>query len=94
MLHSIFWQNLSPDGGGRPGGELAAAIDEYIGSFGAFSKRLSTATTGVQGSGWEILGYEPLSDRLNIERLYVWESTGRSRSATTGGFAGVRVFQS
>jgi len=31
VLHSIFWQNLSPDGGGRPGGEPAAAIDEYFG---------------------------------------------------------------
>ncbi len=70
VLHSIFWQNLSPDGGDRPDGELAAAISEYFGSFEAFSKRLSTATTGVQGSGWGVLGYEPLSGRLIIEQLY------------------------
>lgn len=37
VLHSIFWKNLSPDGGGRPDGELAAAIDEYFGSFESFS---------------------------------------------------------
>jgi len=70
VLHSIFWQNLSPDGGDRPDGELADAISEYFGSFGAFSKRLSTATTGVQGSGWGVLGYEPVSGRLIIEQLY------------------------
>ena len=70
VLHSIFWQNLSPDGGDRPDGALAAAIDEHFGSFEAFSKRLSTATTSVQGSGWGVLGYEPLSQRLIIEQLY------------------------
>jgi len=70
VLHSIFWQNLSPDGGDRPGGELAKAINEYFGSFEAFSKRLSTATTGVQGSGWGVLGFEPVSGKLIIEQLY------------------------
>jgi len=70
VLHSIFWRNLSPDGGGRPDGELADAITEYFGSFEGFSKRLSTATTGVQGSGWGVLGYEPVSGRLIIEQLY------------------------
>ncbi len=70
VLHSIFWQNLSPDGGDRPDGDLAAAIDEHFGSFEAFSKRLTTATTGVQGSGWGMLGYEPVSGRLIIEQLY------------------------
>jgi len=70
VLHSIFWQNLSPDGGDRPGGDLAAAIGEHFGSFEAFSTRLSTATTGVQGSGWGVLGYEPLAGRLIIEQLY------------------------
>jgi superoxide dismutase, Fe-Mn family len=70
VLHSIFWQNLSPDGEERPGGELAAAIDEDFGSFEAFSKRLSTATTSVQGSGWGVLGFEPLSGKLIIEQIY------------------------
>jgi Fe-Mn family superoxide dismutase len=70
VLHSIFWQNLIPDGGDRPDGELAAAIDEGFGSFEAFRKRLSTATSGVQGSGWGVLGYEPLSRRLIIEQVY------------------------
>jgi superoxide dismutase, Fe-Mn family len=70
VLHSIFWKNLSPEGGGRPDGELADAITEHFGSFEAFAKRLSAATTGVQGSGWGVLGYEPVSGRLIIEQLY------------------------
>ncbi|MEV0569242.1 superoxide dismutase [Dactylosporangium sp. NPDC050588] len=70
VLHSIFWSNLSPDGGDRPDGDLAAAIDEHFGSFDAFSTQLSTATTGVQGSGWGVLAWEPLGQRLIIEQVY------------------------
>ncbi len=70
VLHSIFWDNLSPDGGGRPDGELAAAIDEYFGTFEAFKAQLTTATAGVQGSGWGVLAWEPLARRLVIEQVY------------------------
>ncbi|MBT2207404.1 MULTISPECIES: superoxide dismutase [Actinomadura] len=70
VLHSIFWDNLSPDGGDRPDGELAAAIDEHFGSFEAFQKQLSSATSLVQGSGWGILAWEPLSRRLVVEQVY------------------------
>jgi len=58
VLHTIFWENLSPEGGDRPDGELAAAIDEHFGSFDAFSKQLSSATATVQGSGWGVLAWE------------------------------------
>ena len=70
VLHSIFWQNLSPDGGDRPDGALGTAIDEAFGSFESLRTRLTTATTSVQGSGWGVLGWEPLSQRLIIEQLY------------------------
>ncbi|MEP6851588.1 MAG: superoxide dismutase [bacterium] len=70
VLHSIFWKNLTPEGGDRPDGPLADAITEYFGSFDAFRKRLSTATTSVQGSGWGVLGYEPVADRLIVEQVY------------------------
>ena len=70
VLHTIFWENLSPDGGDRPEGELAAAIDEHFGSFEAFSKQLSSATATVQGSGWGVLAWEPLSKRLVVEQVY------------------------
>jgi superoxide dismutase, Fe-Mn family len=70
VLHSIFWNNLAPAGGDRPDGELAAAIDEHFGSFEAFSGQLSTTTKGVQGSGWGVLAWEPLSQRLIVEQIY------------------------
>jgi superoxide dismutase, Fe-Mn family len=70
VLHSIFWSNLSPDGGDRPDGELAVAIGEHFGSFDAFAAQLSSATTTVQGSGWGVLAWEPLGRRLMVEQVY------------------------
>jgi Fe-Mn family superoxide dismutase len=70
VLHSIFWDNLSPDGGDRPEGELAAAINEHFGTFEAFQKQLTTATSTVQGSGWGVLAWEPLGKRLVVEQVY------------------------
>lgn len=70
VLHSIFWENLSPDGGGRPEGELAAAIDDEFGSFDAFQAHLGQATTTVQGSGWGALAWEPVGGRLIVEQIY------------------------
>ncbi|MGW6915826.1 superoxide dismutase [Kitasatospora sp. NPDC054939] len=70
VLHSLFWENLSPEGGERPEGALADAITEHFGSFEAFRKQLTTATVGVQGSGWGILSWEPLGQRLIVEQVY------------------------
>jgi Fe-Mn family superoxide dismutase len=79
VLHSLFWTNLSPDGGGKPDGELAAAIDEDFGSFDAFKAQLTNATTTVQGSGWGSLAWEPLGQRLYIEQIYDHQgNVGRS----------------
>ena len=64
VLHTIFWQNLSPDG------ELGDAITEHFGSFDAFKKQLTTATATVQGSGWGVLAWEPLGRRLVVEQVY------------------------
>ena len=50
--HSLFWEIMSPDGGGKPEGELAEAIDAAYGSFEAFKDEFSTAAAGQFGSGW------------------------------------------
>jgi superoxide dismutase, Fe-Mn family len=71
VLHSIYWTNLSPDGGGEPVGELADAVADSFGSFAAFKAQFSAATTGVQGSGWGILSYETVGRRLLIEQVEV-----------------------
>jgi Fe-Mn family superoxide dismutase len=69
VLHSMYWANLSPDGGDKPVGDLAAAIDEHFGSFDAFRSHFSQAATLVQGSGWGIFSWEPVGRRLIIEQL-------------------------
>ncbi|MDA0566558.1 superoxide dismutase [Streptomonospora sp. S1-112] len=68
--HTVFWPNLSPDGGDKPEGELGAAIDDQFGSFDAFRAHFSAVATGVQGSGWAILAWDILGQRLIIEQLY------------------------
>lgn len=68
--HSIFWNNLSPEGGDKPEGELAAAIEDQFGSFDAFQKHFTAAATGIQGSGWAILSFEPIGGNLVIEQFY------------------------
>ncbi|HEX2313555.1 MAG TPA: superoxide dismutase [Thermomonospora sp.] len=70
VLHTIFWDNLSPDGGDRPDGALGEAIDEHFGSFEAFRKQLTNATATVQGSGWGVLGWEPAGQRLIVQQVY------------------------
>jgi len=50
--HSLFWQMMSPDGGGEPQGELASAIDEAFGSFDAFKEKFKNAGIARFGSGW------------------------------------------
>ena len=50
--HSLFWEMLSPDGGGTPSGELAAAIDATFGSFDDFKEKFKAGGIGQFGSGW------------------------------------------
>ncbi len=60
--HSLFWTVMSPDGGGEPDGELAAAIDAAFGDFGAFKEQFAAAAANRFGSGWAWL---------------VWDGSGR-----------------
>ena len=68
--HVVFWKNMSPEGGDKPVGELAAAIDEFFGSFDAFMAHFTAASLGIQGSGWAILAWDVLGQKLIIEQLY------------------------
>jgi Fe-Mn family superoxide dismutase len=53
--HSLFWQMMSPGGGGEPQGELASAIDSAFGSFGEFKAELKATGVNQFGSGWSWL---------------------------------------
>lgn len=67
--HSIFWKNLSPQGGGEPTGEFADAINRDFGSFAKFKDQFSSAALGLYGSGWAVLGFDHIAGRLVIEQL-------------------------
>ena len=74
VLHSMFWENLSPNGGGEPDGELIAAVKEGFGSLEHFKNQMTQAALNVQGSGWGALTWEPLGQRLIIEQIYDHQS--------------------
>jgi Fe-Mn family superoxide dismutase len=62
VLHSLFWENLAPaskkgNGGGKPSGRLAEAIDAEFGSFDRFKEEFTKAANSVEGSGWAALSY-------------------------------------
>ncbi len=70
LNHSVFWTNLSPDGGDKPTGELAAAIDDQFGSFDGFRDQFSANALDIKGSGWSILGWDSLGQNLLVFQLY------------------------
>ena len=67
--HSIFWTNLGPDTK-RPEGELAAAIDEFFGSFEKFQAQFTAVATGIQGSGWSVLAWDQVGQKLTTFQLF------------------------
>ena len=72
--HSIFWKNLAPTNADRADGELAAAINEFFGSFEAFQAHFNAAAMGIQGSGWAFLAWDSVGEKLIIEQLYDQQS--------------------
>lgn len=74
VLHSIFWRNLSPQGGGHPDGKLAQAIDHDFGGFDKFRAQFTEVASTIMGSGWAALVWEPLGQRLLITQIYDHQS--------------------
>ncbi len=62
--HCVFWENMSPDGGGTPGGDLAARIDTDFGGFDGFRSHFSQASVTVEGNGWGVLAWHPVAGHL------------------------------
>jgi Fe-Mn family superoxide dismutase len=58
LNHTLFWESMSPDGGGEPDGELADAINEAFGSFDDFKTKLKDAGVNQFGSGWAWLVHD------------------------------------
>jgi Fe-Mn family superoxide dismutase len=68
LNHGIFWTIMSPNGGGKPTGDLADAIDREFGSFDEFKEKFESAATGQFGSGWAWLAVTP-GGKLHIHGL-------------------------
>lgn len=67
FLHCIFWENMSPKGGGAPKNtEFIAAIDKKFGSFETMMKHFKAAGTAVEASGWVILTKNSMTHDLEI----------------------------
>jgi Fe-Mn family superoxide dismutase len=74
VLHSLFWQNLTPKGGGRPDGELSDAIERDFGGFDKLKRQLTEVASTIMGSGWGALIWEPLAGKLLTAQVYDHQS--------------------
>ncbi len=66
ILHTMFWENMQPGGGGPANGAVAALIDRDFGSFDNFKKLFSASAAAVEGSGWAILACNPVFAKLVV----------------------------
>ncbi|MEJ2628568.1 MAG: superoxide dismutase [bacterium] len=66
ILHSIFWNNLSPKSKGKPEGLLLQALESEFGSFNNFKSQMIAATVSVEASGWGIFAFQPFWQKLVI----------------------------
>lgn len=74
LLHSIFWRNLVPGGGGNPRGELADAINRDFGSFGDFRSQFTQTAVSLMGCGWAALSWDSLGRQLIITQIHDHQS--------------------
>jgi Fe-Mn family superoxide dismutase len=70
VLHSLFWQNMRPGGGGQPQGELLEVIQRDFGGFEPFKKQLVQAASTIMGSGWSALVWDPVIQRLGTTQIH------------------------
>lgn len=70
VLHSVFWTNLSPDGGDEPTGDLTAALEAGFGGVEAFRVLMTEAAGSIQGSGWALASWEPLAERVIVQQVH------------------------
>jgi superoxide dismutase, Fe-Mn family len=74
VLHSLFWQNLTPKANDRPDGKLGERIRNDFGSFEKLKKQMNEVAGTIMGSGWAALVWEPLAGRLLTTQIYDHQS--------------------
>jgi Fe-Mn family superoxide dismutase len=81
ILHNLYWASMWPNGRGKPTNSFGDAIDACFGSREKMMAQFSAATKAVEGSGWGVLAWEPVAQRLVIlqaekhQNLTVWGCT-------------------
>lgn len=72
VLHSVFWTNLSPDGGGEPDAtsSLASVLGETFGGVARFRAQMTETAAKVQGSGWALASWEPVAGRIVVQQVH------------------------
>src|SRR5262249_33959692 len=74
VLHSIYWQNMRPMGGGGAAGELGDAIARDFRSFDLFKQQIVKAASTIMGSGWAALVWDPVTRRLGTTQIHDHQS--------------------
>ena len=74
VLHSLFWQNLTPKADGRPSGDLLEQIRNDFGGFEKVKKQMTEVAGTIMGSGWAALVWEPIAGRLLTTQIYDHQS--------------------
>lgn len=65
-LHTIFWKNMTPNGGRTPAGQLFREMENYFGSYQDFKDHFSEAALQVEGGGWAVLVWSPRARHLEV----------------------------
>jgi len=74
VLHSILWQNLAPESGSKPEGDLADSIKRDFGSLEIVQKQMSELAMTTRGSGWAVLLFDPLTRSLGTTQIHDHQS--------------------
>jgi Fe-Mn family superoxide dismutase len=70
VLHSVFWTNLGPEGGGDPAGALAEELGSSFGGIERFRAQMTQAAATIQGSGWALASWEPTARRVVVQQVH------------------------
>jgi Fe-Mn family superoxide dismutase len=74
VLHSLFWECMTPSGGEPPTGRLQQAIEAGFGSYDVLKKQMNASIAQLQGSGWAGLAWDPVAETLIVEQIYDHQS--------------------
>jgi len=78
-LHSLYWNSMSPQGGGEPKGNLADRINIDFGSFEKFKSMFTASASSVEGSGWALMAFRPATKKITVlqvenhQKLTTWD---------------------